>query len=91
MPCRPKIPASSAKEYADKCAERLSREEYMKYKQDIRADVELGEDYEEYLEKIKRLDTFFKCYRMMMETGVWTHTMQNWITGSPGAENTKKY
>lgn len=68
--CISKIPASSAKEYADKCAERLSREEYMKYKQDIRADVELGEDYEEYLEKIKRLDTFFKCYRMMMETGV---------------------
>lgn len=68
--CISKIPASSAKEYADKCAERLSREEYMKYKQDIRADVELGEDYEEYLEKIKQLDTFFKCYRMMTETGV---------------------
>ena len=68
--CIAQIPPSSAKEYADKCAMQLSREAYMKCKQDPRSELELGTDYDEYIERIKQLDTFFKCYRMMRETGV---------------------
>lgn len=26
--------------------------------------------YDEHISEIKQLDTFFKCYRMMIETGV---------------------
>lgn len=68
--CISKIPPSPAKEYADNCAKQLSRDVYMKSKQAGNLELDLEKGYDEYISKIKQLDTFFKCYRMMIETGV---------------------
>ena len=72
--CISKIPPSPAKEYADNCAKQLSRDVYMNSKHAGNLEFELEKGYDEYISKIKQLDTFFKCYRMMIETGVWAFT-----------------
>lgn len=68
--CISKIPDSDARKYADNCAKKLSREMYLRNKQDCCLELEPEEGYDEYIAKIKQIDTFFRCYRMMKESGI---------------------
>lgn len=65
--CISRTPSSPAKEYAEKCAESLARDEYLKDGQGYGTSEE---GYEEYVTKIKQLDAFYRYYRMMLENSI---------------------
>lgn len=68
--CIGKIPPSPARDYADRCAMRLSRDEHLKDKQDHDSAFEPDDKYEQYNARIKAMETFIKCYRAMVDTGI---------------------
>lgn len=68
--CISRIPDSPAKEYADHCARYLSRDAYLQKKEDDNQGNLVRSGYEEYHAKIKRLDSFYRHYRMMVENGI---------------------
>lgn len=68
--CISKIPNSCAKQYADICATRLSRDVHVNGKSECSISEEIDKGYDDYITRIKQIDTFFKCYRMMKENGL---------------------
>ncbi|MBR2890616.1 MAG: helix-turn-helix transcriptional regulator [Oscillospiraceae bacterium] len=69
--CVSRIPDSPAKEYANNCAQCLSRDSYLQRKRNDNQGALVGSGYEEYRAKIKQLDSFYKYYRMMVDNSIY--------------------